>query len=43
MGGNLSFVAEFPDREPVILAGLATMDAEPPPNERQVPVLQQED
>jgi hypothetical protein len=29
-------VAEFPDREPVILAGLATMDAEPPSNGRQI-------
>jgi len=38
MGGNLSFVAEFPDREPVILAGLATMDVEPPSNRRQVAV-----
>ncbi len=27
---NLSLVAEFLDREPVILAGLANMDAEPP-------------
>ena len=35
MGGNLSLVAEFPDREPVILAGLATMDAEPPSTRRQ--------
>jgi len=23
MGGNLSLVAEFPDREPVVLAGIA--------------------
>jgi len=38
MGGNLSFVAEFPDREPVILAGLATMDVEPPSNGGQVAV-----
>jgi len=30
MGGNLSLVAEFPDREPVILAGFANMDAEQP-------------
>ena len=28
MGGNLSLIAEFPDRAPVILAGLATLDAE---------------
>ena len=26
MGGSLSIVAEFPGREPVILAGLATME-----------------
>jgi DNA-binding XRE family transcriptional regulator len=27
MGGTLSLVAEFPDREPVMLAGIATLDA----------------
>ncbi len=26
MGGNLSLIAEFPDRDPVSLSGLATMD-----------------
>jgi hypothetical protein len=26
MGGNLSLVAEFPDRAPVILAGIAEDD-----------------
>jgi transcriptional regulator with XRE-family HTH domain len=35
MGGNLSLVAEFPDREPVILAGLANMDAERPSTSRR--------
>ena len=35
MGGNLSLVAEFPDREPVILAGLSTLDTEPPSTSRQ--------
>ena len=30
MGGNLSLVAEFPDREPVILAGFSNIEAEPP-------------
>jgi DNA-binding XRE family transcriptional regulator len=35
MGGNLSLVAEFPDREPVILAGLGNMDAEPPSTGRR--------
>jgi DNA-binding XRE family transcriptional regulator len=29
MGGNLSLVAEFPDREPVILSGIAQSDAKP--------------
>ena len=27
MGGNLSLVAEFPDREPVVLSGIADEDA----------------
>jgi transcriptional regulator with XRE-family HTH domain len=30
MGGSLSLVAEFPDRPPVILAGLSAIDTEPP-------------
>src|ERR1700730_12045960 len=29
MGGNLSLVAEFPDRKPVILSGIAGDDAAP--------------
>ena len=29
MGGSLSLIAEFPDRQPVILAGLAAMELEP--------------
>ncbi len=29
MGGSLSLVAEFPDRKPVILSGIATMEGEP--------------
>src|SRR5487761_67309 len=29
MGGRLSLVAEFPERRPVILSGLADMDTEP--------------
>ncbi len=28
MGGSLSLVAEFPDRKPVVLSGIATMEAE---------------
>ncbi len=29
MGGNLSLVAEFPDRPPVVLSGIAEDDREP--------------
>lgn len=29
MGGQLSLIAEFPDREPVTLSGLATMETAP--------------
>jgi transcriptional regulator with XRE-family HTH domain len=29
MGGNLSLVAEFPDRSPVVLSGIATGDPKP--------------
>lgn len=29
MGGNLSLIAEFPDRKPVILSGIATIEPEP--------------
>ena len=29
MGGNLSLVAEFPDRKPVILSGIATVESDP--------------
>jgi hypothetical protein len=29
MGGNLSLVAEFPDRAPVVLSGIAEDDPEP--------------
>ena len=29
MGGNLSLVAEFPDREPVVLSGIAEIDPRP--------------
>ena len=28
MGGNLSLVAEFPDRKPVILSGIATVESD---------------
>ena len=30
MGGKLSLVAEFPDRPPVVLTGLAELDKEEP-------------
>jgi hypothetical protein len=29
MGGNLSLVAEFPDRAPVVLSGIAEIEAPP--------------
>jgi hypothetical protein len=29
MGGNLSLVAEFPDRAPVVLSGIAGGDPQP--------------
>ncbi len=35
MGGSLSLIAEFPDRQPVALAGLTTMDTESPSTSRQ--------
>jgi DNA-binding XRE family transcriptional regulator len=34
MGGNLSLVAEFPDREPVVLSGIAA-DTPPEPSNRR--------
>ena len=34
MGGQLSLIAEFPDREPVTLSGLATMETAPHPPTR---------
>ena len=38
MGGSLTLVAEFPDRKPVVLSGLAESDLHPRPNSRK-PVL----
>ncbi len=35
MGGSLSLVAEFPDRAPVVLSGIAEDDAEPKPRGRR--------
>jgi len=34
MGGRLSLIAEFPDRKPVMLSGIAAMDTEPTSNSR---------
>ncbi len=35
MGGNLSLVAEFPDRTPVVLSGIAEDDPAPKPTGRK--------
>ena len=35
MGGNLSLVAEFPDRKPVVLSGIAGDEPKPKPNGRR--------
>jgi DNA-binding XRE family transcriptional regulator len=35
MGGNLSLVAEFPDREPVVLSGIAATELESKPVKRK--------
>jgi DNA-binding XRE family transcriptional regulator len=35
MGGNLSLVAEFPDREPVVLSGIAEDESGPKPAGRR--------
>lgn len=35
LGGNLSLVAEFPDRAPVVLSGLAEDDPKPKPTSRR--------
>src|SRR5215471_2504305 len=35
MGGNLSLVAEFPDRAPVVLTGIGEAGAEAKPNRRK--------
>ncbi len=34
MGGSLSLVAQFPDREPVVLTGLSSVEAEAAPSRR---------
>ncbi len=44
MGGSLSLVAEFPDRQPVILAGLANMNTDTPSTSRKhVPTTRRSD
>jgi len=35
MGGNLSLVAEFPDRKPIVLSGLAGGDLKTKPAARR--------
>jgi DNA-binding XRE family transcriptional regulator len=35
MGGNLSLIAEFPDRSPVVLSGIAQDDPRPTPTRRK--------
>ena len=35
MGGSLSLVAEFPDRKPVVLSGIAEDEPDPKPNGRK--------
>src|SRR5260370_42073017 len=35
MVGNLSLVAEFPDREPVVLSGIAATEVDPKPLRRK--------
>ena len=35
MGGSLSLVAEFPDREPVVLSGIAEVEPDSKPNGRK--------
>lgn len=37
MGGNLFIVAEFPDRDPVVLSGIATEESEPISTRKRVP------
>ncbi|HLA12405.1 MAG TPA: XRE family transcriptional regulator [Pyrinomonadaceae bacterium] len=36
MGGNLSLIAEFPDREPVVLSGIAATEVNPKPVRRKL-------
>src|SRR5438105_1637194 len=35
MGGHLSLIAEFPDREPVVLSGIAATEVDPKPLRRK--------
>jgi DNA-binding XRE family transcriptional regulator len=34
MGGSLSLIAEFPDRDPVVLSGIASVEPRPSPRRR---------
>jgi hypothetical protein len=35
MGGSLALIAIFPDRRPVMLAGISDLDPDPPKGRRQ--------
>jgi hypothetical protein len=35
MGGSLSLVAEFPDRNPVVLSGISEIEPDPKPASRK--------
>jgi hypothetical protein len=37
MSGSLSLVAEFPDRDPVVLSGISGVDLNPKPAGRKRP------
>jgi len=40
MGGSLSLIAEFPDRGPVLLSGIASVETEPSPHRPRRETLQ---
>jgi transcriptional regulator with XRE-family HTH domain len=37
MGGSLSLIAEFPDREPVTISGIASVEVAPQRRSRRIP------
>jgi transcriptional regulator with XRE-family HTH domain len=38
MGGSLSLIAEFPDRDPVVLSGIASVETRPSPHQPAVTI-----